>query len=375
MSGYVRKRKDGRYEGRVELPPDGSGKRRSKYIYADSRPEAQQKVNELVYQLQTSDFADAGRLTVDAYLEEWYKSYAVKLASTTRLTYKHYVHNHIIPHFKGFKLRDLKPMHIERYYNAERQCLKEKSILQIHRIFSRALKDAVKNSLIRNNPCNFVDAPSPAVFECSIPDVQEYFEILQAARGTEHELPVLLAGLCGLRRGEVFGLTWNDIDFNRGALTVRQVICQIGQELEVKAPKTKKSARTIGIPADLLTVLEEKKSVGYVASPDGQPMILTHYSNRFRAFLRRNNLRRIRFHDLRHFHATLMLEAGLDIRFVQNRLGHSTISMTAHYQHIMPKADKAVVERIDGYLREASVGQTVGQTQNSNKKAEPSRSS
>lgn len=351
MRGFVRKRPDGRYEGRVEMPPDRFGKRRKKYVYADSRPECQRLVNEMVYQLQTSDFADAGRLTVDAYLEQWYKSYAVKLASTTKLSHHNYVFKHIMPYFQGFKLKDLKPMHVEQFYNEERKRFKEKTILQVHRIFSRALKDAVKNNLIRRNPCGFVDAPSPAEFEPSIPDVEGFFEILAAAQGTEHELPVMLAGLCGLRRGEVFGLTWNDIDFSRGTLTVRQVLCQPGNEIEIKAPKTKKSARTIGIPADLLAVLEQSKSVGYLASRDGQPTILSHYSLRFTNFLKRNNLPHVRFHDLRHFHATLMLEAGLDIRFVQSRLGHSNINMTAHYQHVLPRAEKEMVGKIDEHLR------------------------
>ncbi|MEQ8235179.1 MAG: site-specific integrase [Syntrophomonadaceae bacterium] len=351
MRGFVRKRKDGRYEGRIELPPDKDGNRHRKYVYGDSRPECQRMVNEIVCQLQNSDFADAGRLTVDAYMEEWYKSYAVKLASTTKLSHKNYVFKHIMSYFQGFKLKDLKPMHIEQFYNEERQRCKEKTILQVHRIFSRALKDAVKNSLISRNPCAFVDAPRPAEFEPNIPDVDTFWAILSAAQGTEHELPVMLAGLCGLRRGEVFGLTWNDIDFNRGTLKVRQVLCQLGKEIEIKAPKTRKSARTIGIPADLLAVLEQRKSVGYLASRDGQPTILSHYSLRFTNFLKRNNLPAIRFHDLRHFHATLMLEAGLDIRFVQSRLGHSNINMTAHYQHVRPAAEKEVVGKIDEHLR------------------------
>ncbi|NLA96511.1 MAG: site-specific integrase, partial [Clostridiaceae bacterium] len=168
----------------------------------------------------------------------------------------------------------------------------------------------------------------------SIPDVNAYYNILSAAVGTEHELPVLLAGLCGLRRGEVFGLTWNDIDFEKQTLTVRQVVCEVGPNMVIKPPKTKKSSRTIGIPGDLMASLNGRKSVGFVCSRDGHPTHISNYSLRFRNFLKRNKLPHIRFHDLRHFHATLMLEAGLDIKFVQDRLGHSNISMSAHYMHI-----------------------------------------
>lgn len=351
MKGMVRKRPDGRWEGRVELPPDAEGKRRKKYVYANKRSECQRKVNDLVYQLECSDFADAGQLTVDNYLKEWFEVYKDKLADTTRLNYKNYIYKHLVPYFQGVKLKNLKPILIDAFYNHERKRYKEKTILQIHRIFSRALKDAVRNSLLKSNPCQLVDAPSPDEFTPNIPDVHAYYDILEAAKGTEHELPVMLAGLCGLRRGEVFGLTWNDIDFEKQTLTVRQVVCEVGPDLVLSPPKTKKSSRTIGVPEDLMTVLDNKKSVGFVCSRDGKPTHISNYSLRFKSFLKRNKLPHIRFHDLRHFHATLMLQAGLDIKIVQDRLGHSNINMTAHYQHILPETDKATVKKIDGYLR------------------------
>ncbi|SHH43510.1 tyrosine-type recombinase/integrase [Desulforamulus hydrothermalis] len=363
MKGLVRKRKDGRWEGRVELPPDPiTGKRRQKYVYASKRQECQKLVNDIIYQLQTGTFADAGKLTIDAYLEQWFSVYCKKLETTTKEGYKRYIDNHIIPYFKGKKLKNLRPIHIEEFYNYEREKeYSEKTILQIHRIFSRALKHAVKNGLIPTNPCSLVDPPSPDDFEITVPDVSQFYAILDAARNTEHEIPVLLAGMCGLRREEVFGLTWNDIDFKNSTLTIRQVVVPVSGGLEVKPPKTKKSARTISVPADVLKVLAVKKSIGYVISNDGNPSHPGNYSHRFKNFLASNKLPHIRFHDLRHFHATLMLDADIDIRHVQNRLGHSNITMTSKYQHIRPKGDVAVVEKIDQYLRG---GQNAGQKQN-----------
>lgn len=356
MKGTFRKRPDGRWEGRIYLPAGPDGKRIRRSVYADKRSECQRQLNELIYKLENSDFADAGRLTVDCYLQEWYQVYAEKLADTTRLSHKNYIDKHLVPYFKGTKLKDLKPIHIDMFYNKERKKYSEKTILQIHRIFSRALKDAVRNNLIKSNPCQLVDAPSPDDYTPNIPDVAAYYDIMAAAIGTEHELPVLLAGLCGLRRGEVFGLTWNDIDFDLGVLSVRQVVCEVGREMVIKPPKTKKSARTIGIPADLMAALKVKKTVGFVCSRDGKPTHISNYSLRFSNFLKRNKLPHVRFHDLRHFHATLMLQAGLDIKYVQNRLGHSNINMTAHYQHVMPEADKKVVQKIDGYLQGSKWG-------------------
>lgn len=325
MKGYVRKRKDGRWEGRVELPPDPQGNRKQKYVYADKRQECQRLVNELIYKLETSDFADAGRLTVDAYLTDWFDTYCEKLTASTRQGYKNYIFNHIIPFFKGFKLKNLKPIHIEEFYNSERKKYKEKTVLQIHAIFSRALGDAVKNNLITKNPCKLVSPPSPEEFEADIPSVELYFAIAEAARGTEHEIPVLLAGMCGLRRSEVFGLTWNDIDFEEATLTVRQAIVTAEKMLDKKKPKSKKSARTISIPAEVLAVLSANKAVGYIVSADGDVAHPGNYSHWFKNFLKTNNLPHIRFHDLRHFHATLMLEAGVPLKHAQSRMGHSNI--------------------------------------------------
>jgi len=271
------------------------------------------------------------------------------LAESTQQGYNNYIFNHINPYFKGFKLKNLKPIHIEEFYNHERKKYKETTVLQAHRILSRALGDAVKNNLITKNPCVLVDAPSPEEFEASIPSVEHYFAILEAARETEHEIPVLLAGMCGLRRSEVFGLTWNDIE--EATLTVRQATVTAKKKLDNKKPKSKKSNRTISIPEDVLAVLSAKKSVGYVVSTNGDVSPPGNYSHRFSNFLGKNNLPHIRFHDLRHFHATLMLEAGVALKHAQSRMGHSNISMTLHYQHIRSKTDDAVINKIDEFLR------------------------
>lgn len=352
MKGYVKKRKDGRYEGRIELPPDPiTGKRRQKYVYANGSKECWRLVNEEIYKLQTGNFTDAGRLTVDAYMTKWLNTYCEKLAASTKQGYKNYIENHINVYFKDFKIKNLKPIHIEEFYNYERKKYSEKTVLQIHRIFSRALKDAVKNSLISKNPCNLVDAPSPCEYEADIPTIETYFKIVDAAADTEHEIPVLLAGGCGLRREEVFGLTWNDIDFENSTITIRQVVTTAEKHLDIKAPKTKKSARTISIDEDLLAVLQKHKGVGYVASINGDIIHPGNYSHRFNSFLKKNNLPHIRFHDLRHYHATLLMEANIPLKQAQARLGHSNVNMVMHYQHVRPKGDAMVVTKINDYLR------------------------
>lgn len=133
---------------------------------------------------------------------------------------------------------------------------------------------------------------------------------------------------------------------------MRQAIVTAEKMLDKKKPKSKKSARTISIPADVLAVL----SVGYIVSADGDVAHPGNYSHRFKNFLKTNNLPHIRFHDLRHFHATLMLEAGVPLKHAQSRMGHSNISMTIHYQHIRPKTDSVVINKIDEFLRGSKCG-------------------
>lgn len=365
MKGYVKKRKDGRWQGRVELPPDMDGNRRQKYVYADGRAECRRLVNEIIYKLQTSDFADAGRLTVEAYLDKWYKTYCTKLAASTRQGYRNYVYNHITPHFHNYKLKDLRPIHIEEFYNCERKKYKEKTVLQAHAILSRALTDAVRNNLITKNPCKLVDSPSPPEYPISVPSMELFWDMVVAAEGTEHLIPILLAGLCGLRREEIFGLTWNDIDFDNATLTVRQVVTTAREGLDIKIPKTKLSARTISIPDPVLEVLSQNKSVGYVMSKNGKVAHPGHYSHRFKNFIDTNKFpSKTGLHKLRHFHATLLLDAGVPLKYAQSRLGHSNINMTAHYQHLTKKADVIVIEKIHAHINRKNIsgGQSEGQT-------------
>lgn len=371
MKGLVRKRKDGRWEGRIELTPDPvTKKRKRKYVYADTKRECQRLVNEIIYDLETGNFADAGRLTVNQYMDRWFEVYRKKLAASTQQSHNHYISNHINKYFKDTRLRDLRPIDVDKFYNYERdKKYSEKTILQVHRILSRALKDAVKNGLIAHNPCISVDAPSPDIFVPNVPEVDLYYEIVACAVGTEHEIPVLLAGLCGLRRSEVFGLTYNDIDFANATLTVRQAVVMAGKEIVIKGPKSKTSARTIAIPQEVSDALKANKGVGYVVSKNGNVTHPGNYADRYTKFLKGNKLPHIRFHDLRHFHATLLLDAGVDLKLAQARLGHATINQTSYYQHIRrrPKADFAVVEQMNNFITESRGGQSGGQDQNADK--------
>ena len=139
-------------------------------------------VNELIHDIETGQFTDSGRLTVKGDMTEWLAVYKVRLAESTQQSHTHYVEKHIIPYFKEMRLKDLKPIDIDKFYNSEREKkYSEKTILQIHRILSRALTDAVFNRLIPYNPCQSVQAPSPEEFEPAVPEVELYYDMVEAA--------------------------------------------------------------------------------------------------------------------------------------------------------------------------------------------------
>lgn len=367
MKGSVRKRKDGRWEGRVELPPI-AGKRKQKYVYADRRQECQRLVNEIIHDIETGSYTDSGKMTINKYMDDWLERQK-KLAETTKEGYKSYIKNHINKYFYDKKLKSLLPKDIEDFYNYERDLeYAEKTILQIHRILSRAFNDAAKNRLIPYNPCTLIDAPSPQEFKPDVPEIELYYEILEKAAGTRHELPIMLAGLCGLRRSEVFGLTANDVDFENCTITVRQVVVVAGNNVIVKPPKNKKSARTIAVPEEVIEILKKTKAVGFICNQEGNMVNPGFYGVSYRRFLKTRKFPHIRFHDLRHFHATLLLDSGVDIREAMARLGHSNINQTEHYTHIRrkPKADFKTVEKMSDFIKTSRAGQTVGQKQKTN---------
>lgn len=270
------------------------------------------------------------------------------------------VEKHIIPYFEplGVTLAGLQPRQIQSFYLHEAETLKNTSILRFHANLHKALKYAVRIDLIASNPVDKVDRPKPQAFMASYYSAEEMEKLFEAAQGHKLELIIQLAAFYGLRRAEVMGLRWEAIDFEAKTLTIRHIVTSTridGKKILVEADraKTKSSLRTLPLVdpiAERLKAVKEQqeynqkicgncysqKYLGYVfVDAMGNLIQPDSVTTGFPQLLKENGLRRIRFHDLRHSCASLLLKEGVPMKQIQEWLGHSDISTTANiYAHL-----------------------------------------
>ena len=258
----------------------------------------------------------------------------------------------------------LKPMHIKEYYASELEKYSPKTVLQEHRILKKAFRDAVNDDILIKNPCDAVKAPSMVnEYEPVIYTDDEFAALMDAVKNTKEEIPIILAGLCGLRRSEIFGLRWSDINFKTGTMTIFNVAVPYKGNIVNKVPKNKSSLRTITMPEEVIAILKKYKGIGYVVTNKGNQINPSTYSHTFADMLLKHGLKHIRFHDLRHYNATLMLRLGISDKEAANRLGHSNvITLRKTYQHILDEMDKATAQKINSHYKNQNVVKTVVKT-------------
>ncbi|MHB8804604.1 MAG: tyrosine-type recombinase/integrase [Coriobacteriia bacterium] len=376
MKGHVRKR-GSRWYVVLEQPRTSEGKRRQKWISAgDTKKQAEQLCAKLVHQLDTGGYVEPSKMTLAQYLDHWLEASAKP--TTVAKTYERYAeiaHLYIGPKLGHIPLAKLQPLHIQTYYSEELASgsrrgnggLSPQTVLHHHRVLHRALAQAVKWQMLARNPADAVEPPKPQRREMQALSAKQARELIDVLEGTQLHMPVLLAVLTGLRRGELLGLRWKDIDFERASLTVRRSLQQTSDGLYFKEPKTKGSKRTVALPANAVAALRSHKSLqaqvrlklgpayqdqGLVFADDlGNPWKPDSFTSNFRAASRRAGFH-IRFHDLRHTHATMLLEQGVHPKIVSERLGHSNIGITLDtYSHVLPNMQEtaaAAIERAMG---------------------------
>ncbi|HOV79557.1 MAG TPA: site-specific integrase [Bacillota bacterium] len=349
------KRKDGRWESYIiyQDPDTGEEIKKSFYGRAKYGSDSKRKLNAFIEKLEAGDYSDIRKVTVEAWLNKFLKVYCAGRAQTTLDGYQNYINNHIIPTLGKLKLAELKPLHIQQFYNQEREKgYNEKTILQEHRILHRAFKKAVGDGLMARNPCDAVDAPSPEEYKPTIYTEKQYVALLNALRGHRMEAIILLAGMCGLRRGELLGLTWEDIDLENAVVHVRNTLVPTSKGNIIKGPKSKTSNRDVAIPSSIILRLKQLRGIGKLfTKSNGQDYNPSTVSRLFKEFLKRNGLPHIRLHDLRHFNGTMMLRYGVTEREASARLGHSNLLMTKKYQHVVKEMDKQSADKLNGILK------------------------
>ena len=307
------------------------------------------------------------------YLVQWLEIAKSTVKLTTYSSYKGLSESQIIPYFRSLDvtLGDLKAVHIQSFYQKQLERVKPNTVIHYHAIIHRALKYAVKTDLIDVNPADKVDRPKKNEFTGNFCSREEMNALFDAVRGNKIEVPVMLAAFYGLRRSEVVGLKWDAVDFEQNTLEIRHTVATVrldGKKVIVESDttKTKASKRTLPlVPVfreRLLALQEEqkenrklcgrsynKKYDGYICvDPMGNLLLPNALSDSFQLVLRDYNLRRIRFHDLRHTFATRALERGMDYKTLSAILGHYSVAFTMDtYVHSVDEHKRHEMDKMD----------------------------
>ena len=373
--GNIRKRKDGRWEGRYTAGHDPeTGKAIYKNVLGRTQAEAKSKLKAAIEETKSLDVTKTGKYTVGAWMDEWFENYAkIKVRPSSHQTYRGYIENHIKPNIGKIPLEKLTSLELQKFYKkllnsgridraeSKRQPkgLRPKTVRNIHQIIASAMKLAKEQRLIVTEPTEGCALPKLEHREMKTLPIEQLTSSLREAKdsGVFEMYYVELA--TGLRRGELLGLKWEDIDFEHGNLRVKRQIARINGEV-VEAPlKTKNAYRTLPLAEDTIAVLkEQKKKVGsshwVFPSPTGGPISPDSVLHMLHRVLKRAGLPMVRFHDLRHTFATLALQNGVDIKTVSGMLGHFSAGFTLDtYAHVTTATQKEAARTMEKVLTAA----------------------
>lgn len=346
----IRKLENGTYQATiyVGLKDDGSQERR--YVTKPTLRECKAAVKEIEKELEDQNFSNVRNIGVVAWIDEWIEMNKTRLSPSTHATYKLYSKVHYEPFFKNkMKLKELNEIHIRKFMSKQLGFLSpttvRKHVSVLNKMFEEALKD--------KNPVRYVKLPSKAKFTPYPLTETEMEHIHDAIKGTRDEIIVLLAAWCGLRRGEIFALKPDDVDWVNKTVRIDENTAINDEHMYVdKGPKSDNGYRDVVVPAYLMILLEGMRK-SWKGIPDRFWKIRPdHYSSYFAKLVRSKELAPIRFHDLRHYHASWLYEKKIPDQYAAKHLGHDIRTLKATYQHIgadrHKEIDDAVRELHDG---------------------------
>lgn len=348
----------------VDLSPGPDGKRRqARRRGFKTRREAQEALDKLRVSARDGTFVEPSKLMLGAYLERWLKARSVTgLAESTRASYRQVLRTNVLPHLGGLRLQALQAAHLDDLYaRLLAQGLSPRTVQYAHAVLRKALADAERKGLVLRNVADLADPPSAK--SARAPEMKFWtpaeLDRFLSRTADDYLAPLYhLAAMTGMRRGEVCGLQWADVDLEESRIAVRRQLGVVDHTpVFTERPKSDHGRRTIDLDPTTVSVLRSHRvrqastrlamGSGYrddldlvFAQEDGTPLHPDAVSKRFGRLVRRAGVARIRFHDLRHSHCAHLIAAGRNAKEISRRLGHASVTFTFdRYGHLMPEAD------------------------------------
>lgn len=365
--GSVRQREDGTWEARCTI----NGKRRS--FYGERQSDALKAMRQALASADNGTFIEPSKMTMEQWLNTWLEEYIKpSVKPLTYSAYKTSTTTHIIPALGKVRASSLNPTQVQKFYNdlLRTKQLSPKTIKNIHGILHKALEQAVKLNYIPNNPTNPCTVPRVEKPDINPLTEEEIAMFLEQAKGDEYEDMLVVALFTGMRRGEICGLSWDAVNFNKDTITVKQQLCISRDDYTYYIASTKSDRiRTLTAPQFVMDILSRVRKeqalnrlkIGFMwedkhnlvfTSPTGKYTVPVTLYGHFKRIAKKIGRPDARLHDLRHTYAVTALQEGDDAKTVQQNLGHATAAFTLNvYGHVSEKMKQESANRMEKYYQ------------------------
>jgi integrase len=378
MKGHITERSPGKWAIVLGLPNPEDGKRRRKWhTFHGTKRQAETECARLIAEMDGGAYIEPSKTTVREFFQTWLKHEKANVSPKTHSRYEDLLLKNVAPIIGSVTLNKLTAAKIDACWAKLLESgrrdgkggLAPRTVGHCRRVMLTAIEQALKWDLLKKNPVAITRPPKTERVTMSAYGASETADMLEALRPTRMLMPALLAALCGLRRGEILALRWRHVDLKNATLSIVESAEQVGTDVRYKETKSGK-ARNVALSSSVLEELrrhkaaqaEEQLRIGIrpdgdsfvVAQADGNPLKPISLTHEWTRQIRKTALPQIRFHDLRHSHATQLLAAGVHPKIASERLGHSTVGITLDlYSHVMPGMQANAAEQVDAAIKAA----------------------
>lgn len=373
--GSIRQRTDGTWEARITLGTNpGTGKPMRKSIYGKTQKEVRQKMQKALVEVDEGIYTEQSKITVKQWMETWLAEFTGDVKDSTRTSYRQHMNNHIIPALGAVKLSELTPAACQKFINdlSRVKGLSAKTVKNVHGVLHHALKQAVRLGYMRMNPTEACTLPRIEKAKIEPLDAPEIKRLLDVLSDDVYSDVFRVDIFTGMREGEILGLQWSCVDFDRGTITIEKQLSRPrvkGEEYRFTSLKNDKP-HTVQPAPFVMQILkrqhrrqaEQRIQAGGAWDDCGFPdLVFTSEAGKYLNYtivlrhlkraLEKAGLPEKRFHDLRHTYAVSSLQAGDDVKTVQENLGHHTAAFTLdQYGHVTESMRQASAQRMEAFI-------------------------